>query len=241
MLHSFMSCEYSYYLRYVERVQIQEGSASIYGTAVHRTIKIGYDGNLPRDDWAKVFKREWMILTEKKDIQYSSETEYLKKFKDGADLVTKYYDKFVKRHKPPQITEFFFGRDKAVKIGDHIIVGVFDQIDAKDKIIDYKTGAKPTKNGLDMDLQFTIYSYAYRQLFGKEESGLALRHLGTMKDMETTRSDDDFKILAEEVDKVDKRLKGKLFIRNLDRNCANCYFLEHCLGKQKLLGRRQYE
>ncbi|MDD2731243.1 MAG: PD-(D/E)XK nuclease family protein [Candidatus Portnoybacteria bacterium] len=240
MLHSYMTCEYSYYLRYIERVPIKESSASVFGTAVHRTIKIGYDNDLPRDEWAKIFRKEWMALTSNKDIVFSSEGEYLKKFKDGADMVTNYYDKFVKRHKPPQMTEFFFGRDKAVKIGEHIIIGVFDQIDAKDRVIDYKSGVKPTKNKLDLDLQFTIYSYAYRQLFGKEEGGLILRHLGTMKDLTTTRTEDDFRLLEEEVDKVAKRLKGKLFIRSLDRGCDNCYFFEHCLGKERIYGRRQY-
>uniref|UniRef100_A0A6M3L9K2 Putative PD-(D/E)XK nuclease superfamily protein n=1 Tax=viral metagenome TaxID=1070528 RepID=A0A6M3L9K2_9ZZZZ len=240
-LHSFMNCEYSYYLRYIARVPIKEGSASVYGTAIHRTIKMGYDNNLPRDEWAKVFRQEWMILTSKRDIVYQSEGEYLKKFKDGAVMVTDYYDKFVKRHKPPQMLEFFFGRDKAVKIGEHTIIGVFDQIDSKNNVIDYKSGVKPTKNKLDFDLQFTIYSYAYRKLFGKEENGLILRHLGTMKDMVTTRTEQDFELLEEEVEKVSKRLKGKLFVRNLDRNCDTCYFMEHCLGKERQIGRRQYE
>lgn len=236
-----MNCEYSYKLRYIDHIPIKESSASIYGTAIHRTIKIGYDNNVPRDDWSKIFRKEWMILTSNKNIVFQSEAEYLKKFKDGADLVTAYYDKFVKRHKPPQVTELFFGRDKAVHIGEHIIVGVIDQIDSKDRVIDLKTGIKPTMNKLDLDLQFTIYSYAYRQLFGKEEGGLVLRHLNTMKDMLTTRTDRDFELLAEEVNKISKRVKGKIFIRNLDRNCDNCYFFEHCLGKEKPLWRRQYE
>ena len=153
-------------------------------------------------------------------------------------MMLDYYDKFVKgKRVKPKMLEFFFGRDKQVKIGDHIVVGVFDQIDTKNKIIDYKTGVKPTQAKFDLDLQFTIYSYAYRQLFGEKESGLVLRHLGTMKDMITTRTEEDFALLEEEVAKVDKRLKGKVFIRNIGRECANCYFIEHCLGKERKIGR----
>jgi len=37
-LHSLMECEYSYFLRYIDRVSIMESSASVYGTAVHRTM-----------------------------------------------------------------------------------------------------------------------------------------------------------------------------------------------------------
>lgn len=239
MLHSLMECEYSYYLRYIERVPIVESSASVYGTAVHRAIHVGYENNLARDDWAKVFKSEWVSLTAKKDIVFYNENEYLKKFKDGQQLLLDYYDTFVKKvKKPPQMLEYFFGKDKVVEIGDHTIIGVFDQIDAKDRVIDYKTGVKPTQAKLDLDLQFTIYSYAYRQLFGKNEGGLVLRHLGTMKDLKTTRTEDDFDILKEEITKVERRLKGKIFIRNLGRGCDNCYFIEHCLGKERKIGRK---
>ena len=237
-LHSIMSCEYSYYLRYIKRVPIVESSASVYGTAIHRAIKIGYDNNLARDDWGKVFKTEWVSLTSKKDIVFAYDNEYLKKFKDGQQMLLDYYDTFVKKaKKPPQMLEYFFGRDKAVMLGTHVIIGVIDQVDAKDRVIDYKSGVKPTQAKLDLDLQFTIYSYAFRQLFGREEGGLILRHLGTMKDLKTKRTEDDFELLAEEVDKVERRLKGKIFVRNLGRECSSCYFIEHCLGKERKIGR----
>jgi len=232
-----MECEYSYYLRYIKRVPIRESSASVYGTAVHRAIKIGYDSNLVRDDWAKIFKREWVALASNKDIVFANEDEYLKRFKDGQQLLLNYYDTFVKKAKNPQMLEYFFGKDKIVTLENHTIVGVLDQIDAKNRVIDYKTGAKPTQMKLDLDLQFTIYSYAYRQLFEREESGLILRHLGTMKDMKTERTEDDFELLKEEVSKIEKRLKGRIFVRNIGRECANCYFIEHCLGKERRIGR----
>ena len=98
-LHSLMECEYSYFLRYIDRVSIMESSASVYGTAVHRTIKIGYDNNLARDDWAKVFRSEWVALTANKDIVFAYDNEYLKKVKDGQQLLLDYYDTFVKKEK----------------------------------------------------------------------------------------------------------------------------------------------
>jgi len=238
MLSNFMQCEYCYYLRYVKRIPIKEGAASVYGTAVHRAIKIGYDNNLTKaDDWASVFKSEWVTLTSSKDIVYTSEGEYLKKFKQGQELLRKYYNKYVKKHPAPIVTEFFFGRSNPVHIGRHIVIGVLDQIDAAGNVIDYKTGAKPTVLELDLDLQFTLYSYAYRHLFGKEENGLILRHLGTMRDMETKRCDEDFAILESEINKIERKIKTNVFVRNIGRGCARCYFLEECLGKERKIGR----
>ena len=242
MLHTIMECEYMYYLRYVKRVVLKETSPSLYGTAIHRAIKNGYDGNLAREDWAKAFKREWMSLTSNKDVVLNGEGEYLKKFKDGQQMLLDYYDKFVKRHKPPQSTELFFGRDQGITLGKHVLIGVIDQIDSKDRIIDYKSGAKPTSQRLDMDLQFTIYSYVYRQMFGKPEGALLLRHLGTMKDMSTTREESDYALLLGEVDKIEAKLsvKNPVYVRNLDRGCADCYFIEQCLGKERRIGRFAY-
>ncbi len=227
-----------YYLRYVKKVPIKEGAASVYGTAIHRAIKTAYDSGLTKpDDWANLFKCEWLALTSNRDIVFSSEGEYLKKFRDGQEMLKSYYNKFVKHSSPPIATEYFFGRDNLVQIGGHTIIGVFDQIDADNNVIDYKSGVKPTFSELDFDLQFTIYSYAYRKLFGKPENGLILRHLGTMKDMTTARAEKDFVILEEEIGKVEKRLKSKSFVRNLGRDCAGCFFLGHCLGKERKIGR----
>ena len=236
-IHSLMQCEYSYYLRYIKRVPTIESSASVYGTAIHKAIQVGYENNLDKEDWAKMFKMEWVALTAKKDIVYYSEGEYLKKFKAGQQMMRDYYDKFVAKNKPPQTLEFFFGRDHPVMLGNHKLIGVVDQIDAQDNVIDYKSGAKPTQSKLDFDLQFTIYSYAYRQLWGRKENGLFLRHLGTMKDMTTTRTEEDFEVLEGELDKIEKRLKGNVFIRNLGRDCSSCFFVESCLGKVPQIGR----
>ena len=90
---------------------------------------------------------------------------------------------------------------------------------------------------MDLDLQFTIYSYLYRQLYGEPENGLILRHLGTMKDLPTTRTEEDFDVLLKEVVKIDKKIQGGNFVRSIGRDCANCYFLEHCLGKERPIGR----
>lgn len=235
MLSSIMTCEYLYYLRYVKKIKLQETSPSVYGTAIHAAIKIGYDNNLAREDWAKAFKAEWMALTSAKTVAFIVEGEYYKKFRDGQQMLLDYYDKYVKGKPKPYDTELFFGRSKGITLGSHLLIGVIDQIDADGNVIDYKSGVKPTVAKLEMDLQFTMYSYAYRQLFGKEENGLILRHLGTMKDMPTTRTESDFTLLLGEVDKVEKKLsvKDPIYVRSLGRNCESCYYLKECLGKER--------
>ncbi len=234
MLKAFFNCEYSFFLRYVERVPLAENSASVFGTAIHRSISIGHVNNLTnKEDWIKLFKREWFAETSNKKIIYSSDRDYIKKLEDGRKMMADYFDTYVKGNKPPQNIEMRFGKKENIRLGNHLLVGIIDQID-EDKIVDLKTGSRPnSKLELDLDLQFTIYSYAYKQLFGKEEKGLILRHLGTMKDMTTERTEKDFEILLSEVNKIQAKVDSGVFTRNLDRSCAKCYFLESCLGKER--------
>lgn len=237
MLHTLMECEYMYYLRYVKRVSLAEGSASIYGTAVHKTVKLAYENNLSKEEMAKVFRQEWIALASGKDIVFLHEKDYLNKLTEGQKLVADYYDKFIKDVPAPKKVEYFISRKDGIKLGGFNVVAVFDSITHDNLIVDIKTGVKPTQTQLDLDLQFTIYSYVYRQLYGEEEKGLVLRHTGTMKDLVTTRTEEDFTVLLGEVNKVQNKIDSGVFLRNLGRGCARCYFLEHCLGKEKQFNR----
>lgn len=237
MLNSLMQCEYLYYLRYIKKVKLSENSASVYGTAIHSTIKMAYDNGLKAEEMSEIFKREWIQLCSSRDVVFFSEKDYLNKLIEGQKLVAKYYNKFIKGVPEPKKVEYFIGRKEGIKLGKYNVVAVFDQITHDDIIVDVKSGVKPTQNQLDLDLQFTIYSYVYRQLYGKEEKGLILRHVGTMKDLETTRTNKDFEILLEEVNKLEDKLNSNVYLRSLGRNCARCYFFEHCLGQEKRLGK----
>lgn len=137
-LKSFMGCEYSYYLRYVDKVKLQETSASLYGSAVHRTLQIGYENDLPRDDWAKFFKSEWVAENAAKTVTFYYDGEYVKKLKDGQKLVLDYYDKFYTKGTATEL-EYRFGFKDGLKLGNHLILGVIDQIDDKGRVIDYKS------------------------------------------------------------------------------------------------------
>ena len=58
-----------------------------------------------------------------------------------------------------------------------------------------------------------------------------------MKDLVTTRTNEDFLVLLNEVEKLDSKVNSGVYLRNLDRNCSRCYFLNVCLGKEKRFGR----
>jgi len=50
-----------------------------------------------------------------------------------------------------------------------------------------------------------------------------------------------FDVLTNEVNKLDQQLATGVFIRSLGRNCAKCFLLEPCLGKEKEVNKWAYK
>jgi ATP-dependent helicase/DNAse subunit B len=234
-ISTLMDCEYKYYLRYVERVSTPTGSALVFGSALHNAIKAAYESGLDREGWIKVFVNEWKTLTSIEDVHFLYENEYMARIKEGKKIIGDYYDKFVADSTfSPKHLEFRFTKSDGIKVGDFFLVGAIDQIDSANNIIDLKSGTKPVAFTLDYDLQLTIYSYVYRKLFGEEEGGLIIRHLGTSADMPAgKRTQKDFDILEEEIDKFGSKVKSGIFLRNIGRSCAYCQYAKKCLGIEK--------
>lgn len=236
MMKTLMECEYEFYLRYKQRIPTVQSSASVFGTCIHEAVQKGYEEKLERDDWVTAFKQAWRRITSTEDIVYYSTKDYNKRVTTGTQMMLDYYDTFVLNTPEPRHVELAFGKDLSVEIEGMEFIGILDQVSADGLVIDMKTGQKPNQDELDCDLQFTLYSYVYRKLFGEKETGLVLRHLNTMKDMYTERTEKDFDILKTEISKITKKMNQKVFLRNLSRDCSKCFFLQACLGKERKFG-----
>ena len=167
-IKTYLDCEYAYYLRYVKKIATPKTGALAYGETIHSTVKTGYELSLDRDEWEKLFKREWTSLAWNNNIIFANEKEYYSKLNKGKADIVKYYDTFVKDNPAPRFLEYRFTKNTGVKLGNHIIIGAIDIIDAANNIIDIKTGIKPREPGLEFDLQLILYSYAFRQIFGEK-------------------------------------------------------------------------
>jgi hypothetical protein len=147
---------------------------------------------------------------------------------------------------------------------DIFIVGVIDQIreiNGKYWIVDLKTGwwdfgeeDARIQYSLHHDYQFTVYSYAFRQLYpGLKEAGIIRYPLGYKKtivnsktgELEkidkkaiiTTRTDRDYEDLAELIDFYVKHLETSYFPRLTFPRfygyaCKNCDYLEVCSNEE---------
>lgn len=162
--------------------------------------------------------------------------------KEGEKILRRFYE----RHKPktpPTMTEKSFGvkNDKPVEIAGQKIRGVFDridEIDGKAYITDYKTDKRSPADdsfGLHRNPQFTLYSYAFRQLFQKEEEAVLYYHLRSGRVFKTHRSEKDYDYMRRLVEDVAEGIANDRFVPFYGFHCSFCdhklpcekYSIEH--------------
>lgn len=171
----------------------------------------------------------------------------------GIGIVGRYWE--IHQQKPlPFAVEFPFSVF-APNRNDVILVGSIDMI-IRNKgdeywLVDLKTGiGAPTRNWQDQfpfhhDLQFTIYSWAFRQIFKKKESGIIVYPLNYYKNQETGekedrsaiftfRSEQDYQDLAEFLNFFVACIERGIFPKYYGPHCKECDYVEICDQKRKL-------
>lgn len=174
----------------------------------------------------------------------------------GIGIVGRYWE--IHQQKPlPFAVEFPFSVF-APSRNDVILVGSIDMIvKTKDEewlLVDLKTGiGAPTKTWQDQfpfhhDFQFTVYSWAFRQIFKKKEAGIIIYPLnyytnqqtGEREDREaifTLRTEQDYQDLVELLEFFIACVEKSIFPKYYGPHCKECDFLEICDRKRKLFTR----
>lgn len=153
----------------------------------------------------------------------------------GENILKRFYT----RHKdkpPPLSKEASFGvkNDEPMEIGGHLIRGVFDRIDKNEQgyyVTDYKTTKKsPEENSfvLHRDPQFTLYSYAFRKLFGQEENSVLYYHLRSGTLLKTHRSQKDYDYICKVLDEVVEGVEKDVFTPFYGYHCGYCDYQIAC-------------
>jgi len=154
----------------------------------------------------------------------------------GKSILRRFYERH-KGREPPIYRE----KRKTLDIFGHPTIVIFDRVDKWPDggwtITDYKTNKWPP-GGLDLhrNVQFTLYSYAARKMFGNElgpvENAIYHYHLRNGKLYETHRSEEDFVYLEKLLDRtsseIDRALKTGDFIPYYGYKCPSCDFSVPC-------------
>ncbi len=113
------------------------------------------------------------------------------------------------------------------------MIGILDRIDEADKgmiITDYKTDINPPQPAvLQSNHQFTIYSAAFRTLFGRNERGIIYYHLRSGMKYPTSRGQEHFGHLEKLCERMMRSIADKNFQPIEAYRCSSCDYSQICL------------
>jgi hypothetical protein len=217
-------------------------SAVVFGGCVHDAVEAVNKGLMegkPLKDTEAVeaFVNSWNTNQKEEQIAWKEEpSELLVK---GQSLVQLYYEQ-MREEKPTDIELPFrlpiIDPKTGLFIEQKDLVGKIDAIFSDDTIVEIKTSGKsPVQQEIDSNLQVTLYSWAYRMLFGVPEKTIKVISLVKTKEpkivvTETQRTIRDHSWLIATITQVIRAIDNKLFYPNPigGFGCFNCQYQDHC-------------
>jgi hypothetical protein len=113
---------------------------------------------------------------------------------------------------------------------DVFVVGKLDRI-ADGKVFDWKTARKPLTN-IDNNIQFILYNWAFKKLYGAEPSGVYYAALtnGSLVKYNGNPIVEDF-LFGEVVPQLVEAIRSKNYIHNgiFRKSCFRCSYSDTCL------------
>jgi len=238
----YLQCPLQYHFQYELGIAWEKTpSAVLFGGAVHKGVEAinrglmngGIDIALAKTEFAAT----WKDGTSKEEIAWKEDPSEL--YEKGGQLLELYANE-MKGQKPTEVELPFrlpiIDPKTGLFISHRDFVGKLDAIFTDDTIVEIKTvGRSPVQQEVDQNIQITLYSWAYRMLYGKPEKAIKVVNLVKTKDpkiavVETQRTERDHSWLLGSTFQVIRAIEGKLFYPNPigGFGCFNCQYQGHC-------------
>jgi hypothetical protein len=244
-LRTYLECPYKYYLSYEEKLQWEKVPSGVaFGSAVHKAVeglnRALTDGGMDEKAVIALFESQWRTETKREGIEYRNPDESEELMDKGKRLVQLYYQQFGEM-KPQAVERTFRLPILDVSTGlfesSRDILGKIDLI-ADDGVLELKTSARSiNQREADTSLQLTLYSWAYRMIFGREEKSLRTVALlktakSAIQTIETCRTAEDHSRLMELISQVIRAVELRVFYRNpaTRYGCDGCVYRIACGG-----------
>jgi CRISPR/Cas system-associated exonuclease Cas4 (RecB family) len=244
-LNTYLACPYKYYLAYEEKLQWEKVPSGVaFGSAIHRTIekynRALSDGGMDKKAAIAFFTDEWGREGKREEVEYRKPDEQEELMDKGRRLVQLYCRKFADM-KPQAVERTFrlpiLDISTGLFEGSRDILGKIDLI-SDDGVMELKTSVRSiNQREVDTSLQLTLYSWAYRMVYGQEEKSLkTVALLKTAKPsvqiVETCRTAEDHSRLMELISQVIRAVELRVFYRNpaTRYGCDGCVYRIACGG-----------
>lgn len=209
-IKDYMMCRLYYYDRHILKGPQVKDTSAVMGTAIHKAIEDGYRGINPVFTYRKTINTELDSAVERGDtINYR--LSYNDMLDTGEQILAGY-----------DFTRFHIGESERrfaipLQFVDATITGSIDRITNDGIILDYKSAKQPPKD-LNNDPQFTIYTWAYINLFGDWPKHVYWYHLRTHRlyEYDTSHVGEKMNLITDTI----QRMMADTF-ESTDR-CARC-------------------
>jgi CRISPR/Cas system-associated exonuclease Cas4 (RecB family) len=245
-LTTYLQCPRQYYFQYIQTIPWKSTPpAVVFGDIAHKAIEainrslINGSKVIDKDEAIAIFNSGWLEKVESENIQWKCPDESADLLTKGMELIGLYHDNF-KISKAREVELEFrlpiIDTATSLFIESHDLVGKIDAISEIGTIIEIKTNSKtPSQLDVDTNMQLTLYSYAYRMLYGQPEDKLMVISLVKTKEpqlvsLKTTRNEASYTRLFRLIDSVLKAIDTGLFYCNQLNiwGCRSCQYVTEC-------------
>lgn len=236
-INTYKTCPRLFYYQYEERAEEPRHVLTLMGSALHKAIEYFYtDGKDPQ----ATFNREFF-----NQVSYAQGTLLGIKGKDSPVQVAVLGRSIIEAMdwslKPVALEQSFSLPFPNKENPVCTMRGIIDMIIGDDVIIDHKSSkVKPSKKKLAENYQFSIYAWAYREMYGKLPSVVYWHHLRTQELIEAdVLTDLDARI--EQITEDVKTIIADEQYDKIEKNgfCTNvCHFHDRCWGENNVENNR---
>jgi len=243
-LTDYLNCPYAYYLHNVAGIAWKFMPSTVaFGACIHRTIAtmnthIRYGYHTSKDNVVGQFTDQWGDEIQKKNIHWSKPEEPAELLIKGEKLMELHWKRFHRRRYDEVELGFrlpLLDPATGMYVPQREVVGILDAV-SDGALVEYKTSSRtPNQAMVDSDLQLTLYSWAYRMLYGVPEDKIIVVYLVKTKRpkiqvVETHRNDDDYTKLICLMEQVIKAIDAGFFYPNPigGFGCGLCQYKVEC-------------
>jgi len=233
----YLTCPAQYYFRYIKEIPFVPNAKITKGSSVHKGIeynlrqKISTEKDLPVDEVVDFAVCQYEELAEGTLFEKNERAEV----KGEVAEMTKFYMETIANKIHPVMVEQRLEID--FQNTDYTLLGFVDVIDQYGNIRDLKTsGRKPAESIIHDNIQLSIYSLLYRQVFELQETNVILDYLVQNKkginyySLSKKVTDEDIQRMLAIMGSVASSIENKVFYPNpTSKFCGkSCEFYKEC-------------
>jgi len=240
-INLYLQCPLKYRFQYVDQIPKPfKPSGLVFGSVIHSALewfhKERLKGNgVSLEKLFKIFETDWYCQKVETIIRFKESGTETKLLVMGKELLGIYFRSPLNKIKGAEVPFLvpLLNPDNGKEL-EVPIEGIIDLIEEDDVVVEFKTSsATMDPQSLSDHLQLTVYSYAYKHLFGKEARLLRIINLvksrtPKMAILETSRGKKDYERLFNLTTEVLRGIKSGHFYPKGSWMCKECEYETNC-------------